>query len=115
MDDEHVTITLDLQGRWDLRKFRELRWGRAPYLQGANIRINDFFKMDSQGQAVGRLTAASSADSLCDIEDDASETVLVEIDLLIVRDLAHVADKVRLCAHATMGVIYLPDVDKGGW
>lgn len=50
--------------------------------------------MDGQGGAVGGVGAAGGADALGDVEDDAGEAVLVEVDLLAVGDLADGAAEV---------------------
>lgn len=44
--------------------------------------------MRRQGAAVDLGSGARGADSLGDVEDDASEAVLVDVDLLVVGDLA---------------------------
>jgi hypothetical protein len=52
------------------------------------VRVDDVLEVDGQGGAVGGVGAAGGADALGDVEDDAGEAVFVEVDLLVVGDLA---------------------------
>jgi hypothetical protein len=45
----------------------------------------------SQGGAVNLRTCAGTTDALRDVEDDAGEAVAVDVDLLVVGDLAELA------------------------
>lgn len=69
--------------------------------------------MDGERCAVGGVSAARRANSLCDIENDACEAVLVKIDFLAVRNLAYCAGfhqpEPYGCTPSS-----LPDIGEGG-
>jgi hypothetical protein len=54
------------------------------------------FQVGGEGGAVGGWAGARQANALGDVEDDAGEAVLVQVDLLVVGDLAEGAITVRL-------------------
>lgn len=72
------------RGRGSLRELRECRASGAPYFDGVDISVYDVFQVRCEGRAVGGWSAAWHAHALCDVEDDAGEAVLVEVDLLMV-------------------------------
>lgn len=66
----------------------ELRLGRVPHLDRVGIVTDKLLEVRRQRAPVRLETAAAGADALGDVEDDAGETVLVDVDLLVVGDLA---------------------------
>lgn len=51
--------------------------------------------MDGQRSAIGGVSAASRADALGDVEDDACEALFVQVDFLVIGDLTDRAGGVR--------------------
>ena len=77
--------------RRDKRKLGELRVGSVPDFNGVDIGIDDVFKVCCESGAVDGWAASCDADALGDVEDDACEAVFVEVDFLVVGDLADCA------------------------
>lgn len=76
------------QGARDVRQVGELRACRAPDFEEVRVRIDNVLEVDGQRCAVGGVGAASRADALGDVEDDACEAFFVEVDFLVIGDLA---------------------------
>jgi hypothetical protein len=66
----------------------ELCLGRVPDLDGVGVFADQVLEVDRQGAAVALEAGAGGVDSLGDVEDDRGEAVLVDVDFLVVRDLA---------------------------
>lgn len=81
--------------RKDVRQVGELRHGRAPDFEQVGVGIHDILEVDGQRGAIGGVGAASGADALGDVEDDACEALLVQVDFLVIGDLADGAGGVR--------------------
>lgn len=60
----------------------------APYFDGIFVSVDDVFQVHRQGGAIDGGPGSRLPHALRDIEDDASEAVLVEVDLLVIGYLA---------------------------
>ncbi|KAJ3557107.1 hypothetical protein NPX13_g9996 [Xylaria arbuscula] len=69
-------------------KLRELRRRGIPDLQPVDIIAHNLAQMRRQRGPVNLLAAAALANALVDLDDDAREPVLVDVDLLVVGYLA---------------------------
>lgn len=79
---------VDLEEREDALEMRELCLGRVPDLDGLGVLADQILEVDRQGAAVALEPLAVGFDPLGDVEDDGGEAVLVEVDFLVVGDLA---------------------------
>jgi hypothetical protein len=68
-----------------------LRVGCVPHFHGVDITSNNVLQMGRQSRAIDGGTGTWEADPLRNIEDDGCEAVFVEIDFLMIRDLADCA------------------------
>jgi hypothetical protein len=75
-----------------VREFRKLRVGCVPHFHGVDITSNNVLQMGRQSGAIDGGTCTWEADPLRDVEDDGCEAVFVEIDFLVIRDLADCAN-----------------------
>jgi hypothetical protein len=67
----------------------ELRLGRVPDLDCVGVVAHYVFQVDGEGAAVAlERIVAGALDALSDVEDDGGKAVLVEVDLLVIRDFA---------------------------
>lgn len=76
------------QNARDVRQVGELGASRAPDFEQVRVGVDNVLEVDGQRGAVGGVGAASGADALGDVEDDACEAFFVEVDFLIIGDLA---------------------------
>ncbi|CAG9980762.1 unnamed protein product [Clonostachys byssicola] len=72
-------------------KFGELGFGRVPDLGGIDVAADELLEVRRQGSAVDLGSGSRPAHALGDVEDDAGEAVLVDPDLLVVRDFSEFA------------------------
>lgn len=79
----------------DVRQVGELCRGCAPDFEQVRVGIDDVLEVDGQRSAIGGVSAASGADALGDVEDDACEALFVQVDFLIVWHLTDRAGGVR--------------------
>ncbi len=66
----------------------ELGLGGVPDLDAVGVVTDEVLEVDGQGAAVALESVARGVDALGDVEDDGGEAVLVEVDFLVVGDLA---------------------------
>jgi hypothetical protein len=66
----------------------ELCLGRVPDLDGVGVVADQVLEVNCQGAAVALEARAGGVDALGDVEDDRGEAVLVDVDFLVVGDLA---------------------------
>jgi hypothetical protein len=81
----------------DGREFGKLCVGCIPHFHGVGIGVNNVFKVGGESSAVDCGARAREADALGDVEDDGCEAVSVEVDFLVVGDLADCAENVSVC------------------
>lgn len=107
-----------MRGIEDLRKLRIHRIARTPYLDGINIGSNNIFQVRCQGCAIGSWSAPRQANSLCDIENNTCEAILVEVDFLVVWYLANgtciVSREGGKGSKGQGARVTIPDVGEGG-
>lgn len=78
-------------GRRCLLEMGELCLGCVPHLDSVSIVADELLQVCGQREAVSLKAAARFADALGNVEDDAGEAILVDVDFLVVRDLAQLA------------------------
>jgi hypothetical protein len=77
--------------RASLRNICELRLGGIPDLHRLDVVAHQLLQMCRQSSSVILERAARWSDALRDVEDDAGEAVLIDVDLLAVWDLTELA------------------------
>lgn len=75
----------------DLRYVCKLRLRRVPNLDCIDVVAHQLLQVRREGPPVILQRTACWAHALCDVEDDAGEAVLVDVDFLVVWDLAELA------------------------
>ena len=73
------------------REFGEEGSARIPDFDGVDVRVDDILQVSCQRGAIDLGTGSWLANSLSDVEDDAGEAVLVDVDFLVVGDLPELA------------------------
>ena len=71
-----------------VREVGELGLGCIPDLDGVGVVADEVFQVDCQGAAVALEAGAGGVDALRDVEDDRGEAVFVDVNFLVVGDLA---------------------------
>lgn len=77
--------------RLHLRQVGKLGITRVPHLDSINVATDQVLQVCRQCPAVDLDAATGRADPLGDVDDDAGEAVLVDVDFLVVWDLAQFA------------------------
>ena len=62
-----------------------------PDLDSVDIRPYQLFQVCGQGSAIDLGAAPGRADALGDVEDNASEPILIDVDLLVIGNLSELA------------------------
>jgi hypothetical protein len=74
-----------------LLEMGELGFGCVPHLDRVGVIADELLQVRGKRAPVGLEAAARGTDALSDVEDDAGEAVLVDVDFLVVGDLAKLA------------------------
>jgi hypothetical protein len=109
-------------GRRDLREVGELGLGGVPDLDGVDVLADQVFEVGCQGTAVAlKGVLPGGFHALHNVEDDGGEAIFVDVDFLVVRDLANraggnnIMSVVGVCANGAVGAWCSPHVGEVLW
>ncbi|VUC34569.1 unnamed protein product [Clonostachys rosea] len=119
LEEQYVSVKEEEKDKRHSAKTGELGLGGVPDLEGILVRADEILEVRRHGPAVDLGSGARLAHALGDVEDDAGEALLVDPDLLVVRDFSDFAAQLLLAQLAvafwtTRGLSYLTSAKCSG-